>query len=59
MTFASIKRETAPFVLTPEMVFVMGGEKGSHFQRYVELSTLIYNYIRADSNLFFILFTLV
>lgn len=36
MRFHGLKRERAPFSLTPEMAFVLGGEKAAAFQTFVD-----------------------
>ena len=61
MKFGGWKRETAPFVLTPEMVYVMtlGNEKNEGFQRYTELCCKAYNILRKKANIFISLFSLV
>eukprot|EP01133_Synstelium_polycarpum_P007425 gene7425-8686_t len=59
MKFHMYKRETAPFVLTTEFAFVMGGEKSPSFKWFTDLCCLSYNIIRKQRNLFIILFNLM
>eukprot|EP01132_Coremiostelium_polycephalum_P011112 gene11112-13596_t len=59
MKFHGYKREKAPFVLTPEFVHVMGGEKSNSFKWFSDLCCLSYNIIRKHRNLFIILFMLM
>jgi phosphatidylinositol kinase/protein kinase (PI-3 family) len=59
MKFGMYKRETAPFVLTPEMVFVIGGEKSKNFQEFSNVSSVAFNLLRKHSHLFMVLFALV
>lgn len=59
MKWKGIKRETAPFVLTPEIAYVMGGEKGADFKLFTNLCCQAFNLLRAHSNLFLTLFILV
>lgn len=59
MKWKGIKRETAPFVLTPEIAYVMGGEKGADFKLFTNLCCKAFNLLRAHSNLFLTLFILV
>ena len=54
-----IKRERAPFVLTPEFVYVMGKEDGEHFQLFVHLCCTAYNVLRRHAHLFISLFAMV
>jgi phosphatidylinositol-4,5-bisphosphate 3-kinase len=59
MKWKGIKRETAPFVLTPEIAHVMGGEKGEDFKLFTNLCCKAFNLLRTCSNLFLTLFILV
>lgn len=59
MEWKGFKRETAPFVFTPQFLHVMGGEKGAGFQRFVSLSCLAYNIIRRYAHVIMILFQLM
>eukprot|EP00004_Rigifila_ramosa_P025199 TRINITY_DN748_c0_g1_i3.p1 TRINITY_DN748_c0_g1~~TRINITY_DN748_c0_g1_i3.p1 ORF type:complete len:138 (+),score=40.29 TRINITY_DN748_c0_g1_i3:123-536(+) len=54
-----IKRERAPFVLTPDIAFVMGGKGTPEFNRFIELSCQAYNIVRAHSNVFINLFAMM
>ena len=53
------KRETAPFVFTPQFLSLLGGKKGAAFQRFVDLSCRAYNALRANANLIITLFSLM
>ena len=59
LKFGAFKRETAPFTLTPEMAYVMGGEKGDIFSKYVEYCVTSYNIVRKHSNMLLTLFAMV
>ncbi|KAF0720263.1 Aste57867_450 [Aphanomyces stellatus] len=54
-----VSRERSPFVLTPEMVYVMGLQSGPRFQRFEEQCCQAYNILRHHSHLFISLFSLV
>jgi phosphatidylinositol-4,5-bisphosphate 3-kinase len=56
LTFATINRDAAPFVLTPEFVHVMGDENGEDYKRFKELSTKAYLVVRNENNVFLNLF---
>ena len=59
--FGNIKRDRVPFVLTPDMVYVInGGEKGTRkFHTFVDLCCQAFNSLRAAGNLLLTLFTLM
>lgn len=59
MKWKGIKRERAPFVFTPEFLFVLGGEKSPMFQQFVHLCCLAYNLLREEHQLFINQFALV
>jgi phosphatidylinositol-4,5-bisphosphate 3-kinase catalytic subunit alpha/beta/delta len=60
LTFAGVKRETAPFVLTPEMIHVMGGVKSSAFNdRFHGICGSAYNTLRHGSRKLMVLFSLM
>jgi len=63
MKFAGIKRETAPFVLTPEFAYVITGdekpEKSKEFQKFIDYTTKAYNIVRNNSGIFISLFLLM
>ena len=59
MKFAGFKRETAPFVLTPEFAHVMGGVKSDMFQWFVELCCTAFNALRKHGHMLINLFSLV
>lgn len=59
--FGNIKRDRVPFVLTPDMVFVInGGEKmTTRFHTFVDLCCQAFNSLRQSGNLLLTLFTLM
>jgi phosphatidylinositol-4,5-bisphosphate 3-kinase len=58
-SFAGLKRERAPFVLTPEFAFVMGGKDSDRFRYFVRLCCRAYNLVRRNSNLIINLFAMM
>ena len=50
--FGKIKRDRAPFVLTPDMAYVIDGCEHStvFFQRFIDLSCYAYNILREHMN---------
>ena len=59
MKWKGIKRETAPFVLTPEFAYVMGGEQSETFKEFSLVCCKAFNILRKKANLFITLFLLV
>ena len=59
LKFGPIVRDKAPFVLTPEMAYVMGGRDSPIFKRFISLCCRAYNIIRTHANLFVALFAMV
>ena len=59
MTFHGIKRETAPFVLTPDFVHVMGGRDSPLFAEFVQLCCESYNLVRKHAHGVMNLFAMV
>jgi phosphatidylinositol kinase/protein kinase (PI-3 family) len=60
MKFGGVyNRESAPFVLTPSFVYVMGDELSKEYQRFKEISTKAYMIVRKNSNLFLNLFQMM
>eukprot|EP01105_Mastigella_eilhardi_P027975 TRINITY_DN894_c0_g1_i2.p1 TRINITY_DN894_c0_g1~~TRINITY_DN894_c0_g1_i2.p1 ORF type:complete len:546 (-),score=167.31 TRINITY_DN894_c0_g1_i2:88-1725(-) len=57
--FHGIKRDRAPFVLTPEMVYVMGGEKNPNWQRFIELCCQAFICLRRHHRMFINLFAMM
>jgi phosphatidylinositol kinase/protein kinase (PI-3 family) len=57
--WGGIKRERAPFILTPEFANVMGGKKGENFKRFIDLCCQGYNILRKHANVFINLFAMV
>eukprot|EP00002_Diphylleia_rotans_P030487 TRINITY_DN6269_c0_g1_i4.p1 TRINITY_DN6269_c0_g1~~TRINITY_DN6269_c0_g1_i4.p1 ORF type:complete len:285 (+),score=58.38 TRINITY_DN6269_c0_g1_i4:544-1398(+) len=58
-TFAGIKRETAPFVLTPDCVFVMGKKESVEYAKFVTLCCRAYNAVRGHGNFIINLFNMM
>jgi Phosphatidylinositol 3- and 4-kinase/Phosphoinositide 3-kinase family, accessory domain (PIK domain)/Phosphoinositide 3-kinase C2 len=58
-TFLKLNRDRAPFILTPEMVYVMGGERHERFARFVDLACRGYNAIRRHATVFINLFAMM
>ena len=54
-----IKRDRAPFVLTPEFVYVMGGKRSDGFAKFCDVACVAYNVIRKYSSTFITLFTMM
>ena len=54
-----IKRERAPFVLTPDFAFVLGGKGSPEFREFISLCCEAYNVVRKHSNLFLNLFSMM
>eukprot|EP01108_Squamamoeba_japonica_P003233 TRINITY_DN2652_c0_g1_i3.p1 TRINITY_DN2652_c0_g1~~TRINITY_DN2652_c0_g1_i3.p1 ORF type:complete len:304 (+),score=129.10 TRINITY_DN2652_c0_g1_i3:58-912(+) len=54
-----IKRETAPFVFTPDFARVLGGKNGEAFARFLDIGARAYNILRHNGALFITLFTLM
>jgi len=59
MMFGAYKRERAPFVLTPEFVFVMGDTKSKRYARFVDLCLKGYNSLRRHTYLLIRLFKMM
>lgn len=59
MRFGAYKRERAPFVLTPEFVFVMGDTKSPRYARFVDLCLKGYNSLRKHTYLLLRLFKMM
>lgn len=59
MKFGAYKRERAPFVLTPEFVFVMGDTKSARYARFVDLCLKGYNSLRRHTYLLIRLFKMM
>ena len=59
--FGSIKRDRVPFVLTPDMVYVInGGDKMTRkFHTFVDLCCQAFNSLRQSGNLILTLFALM
>eukprot|EP00010_Vexillifera_abyssalis_P002450 CAMPEP_0201562830 /NCGR_PEP_ID=MMETSP0173_2-20130828/79542_1 /ASSEMBLY_ACC=CAM_ASM_000268 /TAXON_ID=218659 /ORGANISM="Vexillifera sp., Strain DIVA3 564/2" /LENGTH=240 /DNA_ID=CAMNT_0047977435 /DNA_START=696 /DNA_END=1415 /DNA_ORIENTATION=- len=59
LKFGVFDRETAPFVLTPEFLYMIGGENSENFQYFKLLCSRAYNILRAHSDLFLSLFSMM
>ena len=64
MKFAGIKRERAPFVLTPEFAFVITGgqekpEKSRNFFNFIQVACTAYNLVRQNASKFIALFQMM
>jgi len=59
MKFGLFKRETAPFVLTPDFAHVMGGEKSDDFKQFQNFCCTAYNILRKNSKFFINLFAMM
>jgi len=59
LKFLFFERETAPFVLTPEFVKVMGGENSDGFKRFKEICRRSYLALRRKSSIFMALFSMM
>jgi len=59
LKFAGIERETTPFVLTPEMVYLMGGSSSDNFKLFESLCCRGYNILRQHGHLLLTLFSLM
>lgn len=59
MKFGVYKREKAPFVMTSEFAYVMGGEKSDQYKKFETFCTTSYNYLRKHSSTFISLFGLM
>jgi phosphatidylinositol-4,5-bisphosphate 3-kinase len=60
MKFGGVyNRESAPFVLTPSFVHVMGDEAGREYARFRDLSQRAFVVVRRASNLFLNLFQMM
>jgi len=59
MKFGGYNRERAPFVLTPEYLHVMGGDKSETYQQFIEHSISVYQLLRKNYDIIKILFFLM
>ena len=55
----NVRRERAPFVLTPEFANVMGSQGSETFNQFIQLCCDGYNIIRRHGNVFINLFAMV
>mmetsp|Transcript_20379 Transcript_20379/g.38143 ORF Transcript_20379/g.38143 Transcript_20379/m.38143 type:complete len:1122 (-) Transcript_20379:1077-4442(-) len=54
-----IKRETAPFVFTPDFAFAMGKPKSQGYEKFLRLAVSAYNILRHNSHLIYLLLALM
>lgn len=59
LKFGPIVRDKAPFVLTPEMVYIMGGRESQQFQLFIRLCCRAYNIVRKHCSVFVNLFSMM
>jgi hypothetical protein len=59
MKFGIYTRERAPFVFTPDFLFVMGGEQSEHYATFRDLCCRCYNLLRTHANTFISLFAMM
>mmetsp|Transcript_31133 Transcript_31133/g.42803 ORF Transcript_31133/g.42803 Transcript_31133/m.42803 type:complete len:301 (+) Transcript_31133:155-1057(+) len=59
LKFGGIERETTPFVLTREMVYVMGTSNGALFKEFCSICFMAYEVIRHHAHLFLSLFSMM
>ena len=59
--FAGFSRDRVPFVLTPDMVFVINGGKAmtQRFHKFVDMCCKAFNILRASGNLLLTLFSMM
>ncbi|KAF2077284.1 hypothetical protein CYY_001409 [Polysphondylium violaceum] len=58
-TFAGFQREKAPFVLTPDFVYVIGGKDSPNFNFFVDICCKAYNILRKNAHVFINMFELM
>lgn len=54
-----IKRETAPFVFTPDFAYAMGRIKSPGYEKFLRLSVSAYNVLRHNSHLIYLVLALM
>uniref|UniRef100_A0A7S3G347 PI3K/PI4K catalytic domain-containing protein n=2 Tax=Palpitomonas bilix TaxID=652834 RepID=A0A7S3G347_9EUKA len=54
-----MNRDKAPFVFTPEFLYVMGGNKSDGYNKFVDYCTRAYNVLRKHAHLFINLFAMM
>jgi CRP-like cAMP-binding protein len=54
-----VKRETSPFVFTPQFAAVFGGKSGERYEEFVDACCIAYEKLRANSQLITSLFRLM
>jgi phosphatidylinositol kinase/protein kinase (PI-3 family) len=59
MTFGIYKRETAPFVFTPDFAHLMGGEDSARYAFFTELCGHAFNIVRQNAHIILGLFSLM
>jgi Phosphatidylinositol 3- and 4-kinase/Phosphoinositide 3-kinase family, accessory domain (PIK domain)/Phosphoinositide 3-kinase C2/Phorbol esters/diacylglycerol binding domain (C1 domain) len=59
LKFAGIDRETSPFILTPELVYVLGGARSERFEHFTATACRAFLIVRRHANVFITLFSLM
>eukprot|EP01105_Mastigella_eilhardi_P022863 TRINITY_DN5698_c0_g3_i3.p1 TRINITY_DN5698_c0_g3~~TRINITY_DN5698_c0_g3_i3.p1 ORF type:complete len:1313 (+),score=251.70 TRINITY_DN5698_c0_g3_i3:557-3940(+) len=59
MKFGPYEREKAPFVLTPEFVYFMGGIESDNFALYIGTCCQAFNILRTHADIFFNIFKMM
>lgn len=59
LRWGPINRDKAPFVLTPEMAYVMGGRDSPQFKHFTKLCCYAYNILRKHTNLLLTLLSMM
>ena len=54
-----VKRETSPFVFTPQFAAVFGGANGQRYEEFCQVCCNAYNALRRESQLIISLFRLM
>lgn len=58
-TWAGMQRERAPFILTPDFVYVMGGKESTIFAQFIKICCQAFNVLRKNANVFINLFDMM
>lgn len=57
--FGAFRRDRAPFVLTPEFVFAMGGKQSPNFERFCDMACRAFNIVRHNAHVLIALFSMM
>jgi hypothetical protein len=57
--FGAFRRDRAPFVLTPEFVFAMGGRQSPNFDRFCDMACRAFNIVRHNAHVLIALFSMM